>query len=292
MEPHNRYNRYNRHDLHNRHNRHDLPELPDVPDVPDLPDLPDLNHLFSTAVSDLPELPDQVPAALRIHRRRTATARAGAVAAAAALVVGVGTLTIASPWGDHHSATTVRVAGAPSTAGVPTIRAWLPGPASVVEFGPGKRAAAPNLSGVTLNGEALASSYTGHVTVLVIWGSWCAPCRAEAPTLAETSQKQRPTGVRFLGIDVSDDNAAALAFQTSFGISYPSLRDPDETLAHTFNPPVVPADSVPVTVIVDSTGKVAATIVGVATSTQLDGQITYALGTGIAYTPTTEAATP
>ena len=68
-----------------------------------------LRELFGTAVADLPELPDQVPAARRIHRRRTAMARTGAVTAAAALVIGVGTLMIASPWSNPPSSTTVSV---------------------------------------------------------------------------------------------------------------------------------------------------------------------------------------
>jgi len=229
----------------------------------------DLHELFSTAVADLPDVPDQVPAAQRIRRRRTAVARSSAIAAACALVVGVGTLTFASPWSRHPADTdkTVSVAATPT----PSI------PANITEFKPGKRSAAPALSGITLQGKSLAVSYTGHVTVVNVWGSWCLPCRQEVPAFSEAYQKLSSKGVDFVGIDTRDNNTAALAYDSQFGVQYPSLRDPVETLLLAFKE-IIPVDSVPSTVIVDGSGKVAATITDVTTLTQLDEQIAYALG--------------
>ena len=38
------------------------------------------------------------------------------------------------------------------------------------------------VSGTTLDGEELSlDEYAGKVVVLNVWGSWCAPCRKEAP---------------------------------------------------------------------------------------------------------------
>src|SRR4051794_21334773 len=43
------------------------------------------------------------------------------------------------------------------------------------------RTPAVELSGKDLDGKALSlASYKGKVVVLNVWGSWCAPCRAEA----------------------------------------------------------------------------------------------------------------
>jgi thiol-disulfide isomerase/thioredoxin len=236
----------------------------------------DLHQMFSTAVAELPDLPDQVPAAERIHRRRTIRARAGAFAAAAALVIGAGTLTFASPWSGRQPATTVRVAAGatPHASGqaTPTL------PAFVKEISPGERTAAPALSGVTVGGTSLSASYAGHVTVLDSWGSWCTPCRQEGSTLARTYQKYRSEGVQFLGIDERDDNDAARSFQVAFGIGYPSLRDPDSALADRLSR-FVSADTVPSLVIVDPNGKVAVTVQAEVTSTELDQAIGYALGT-------------
>jgi cytochrome c biogenesis protein CcmG/thiol:disulfide interchange protein DsbE len=47
---------------------------------------------------------------------------------------------------------------------------------------------APNLDVPPLDGEAAGFSRddlaAGHVTVLNVWASWCAPCRLEAPVLS------------------------------------------------------------------------------------------------------------
>ena len=47
----------------------------------------------------------------------------------------------------------------------------------------------------------------GRVVVLNIWGSWCGPCRAEAPDLQFVAQQTAADGVSVLGIDVRDDRA-------------------------------------------------------------------------------------
>ena len=142
----------------------------------------------------------------------------------------------------------------------------------------GGRQAMPALSGTTLQGKTMNLSYSGHVTVLNVWGSWCTPCREEAPDFAEAYGKFAPKGVEFVGINTRDDNAAALAYDSSFGIKYPSLQDPDETLVLALKQ-IIPATSVPSTVIVDSSGKVAVRILGGVTAAQLEREIVYAQAT-------------
>ena len=140
----------------------------------------------------------------------------------------------------------------------------------------GHRQAMPALSGTNLQGKAMSASYTGHVTVVNVWGSYCTPCREEAPDLAEAYAKYSSEGVQFLGINTRDDNAAALAYDAQFGIKYPSLQDPDETLVLALKQ-IVPATSVPSTVIVDSSGKVAVRALGGITEPELAQEIDYAM---------------
>ena len=137
----------------------------------------------------------------------------------------------------------------------------------------------PALSGTTLQGKPMSVSYSGHVTVLNVWGSWCTPCREEAPDLSEAYQKFAAKGVDFVGINTRDDNAAALAYDAQFGIKYPSLQDPDETLVLALKE-IIPATSVPSTVIVDSSGKVAVRALGGITEPELVQEIDYALNGG------------
>ena len=87
---------------------------------------------------------------------------------------------------------------------------------------------APAVSGPLVGGgRAQPGRYRGHVVVLNFWGSWCPPCRAEAPGLAQLARQYGPSGVRFLGVDIRDSPATAEAFMSDFRITYPSLNDPE-----------------------------------------------------------------
>jgi thiol-disulfide isomerase/thioredoxin len=130
----------------------------------------------------------------------------------------------------------------------------------------------PALSGTTLQGKSLHVSYSGHVTVVNVWGSWCTPCREEAPDFAEAYGAYASKGVEFVGIDTRDDNAAALAYVASDGITYPSLQDPEETLVLEFKS-ILPPTTVPSTVIIDPQGRVAVRALGAVTEPQLVEQL-------------------
>ena len=140
---------------------------------------------------------------------------------------------------------------------------------SAVLYSAGHRPLAPDFTGTTLTGSRLSfSSYRGRVVVLNFWGSWCAPCRAEAPTLAVTAQQYRPAGVAFLGVDVRDTTASALAFTRDFGITYPSVSDPGSVITLDFTA-VVPIAGTPTTLVIDRTGHIAGAVFGTATYQEL-----------------------
>jgi thiol-disulfide isomerase/thioredoxin len=129
-------------------------------------------------------------------------------------------------------------------------------------FKAGSRPLAPDISGTTLTGQHLSlSADRGSVTVINFWGSWCAPCRAEAPDLTALATTYAKRGVRFLGIDIRDDKVSADAFIKAFGIPYPSLNDPGDELALAFRGTVPPA-GIPTTLVIDASGHIAARIVG------------------------------
>ncbi len=112
----------------------------------------------------------------------------------------------------------------------------------------------------------------GHVVVLNVWGSWCAPCRAEAPDLAAISQETEAHGVRFVGIDVRDNPAAGLAFERNYGITYPSFDDQSGLVLAQFTG-IIPVSAVPSTLVVDRNGVIRARVVGQIEGTTLRGLI-------------------
>src|SRR5699024_5634699 len=72
--------------------------------------------------------------------------------------------------------------GAGGTAG------FVGGDGSVTIIAPEERSAAPVLEGETLDGETLSTAdLAGQPLIINVWGSWCAPCRAEAPELVKSA---------------------------------------------------------------------------------------------------------
>jgi thiol-disulfide isomerase/thioredoxin len=143
------------------------------------------------------------------------------------------------------------------------------GNASAVLYPAGHRALAPAFTGTTLTGSRMSfSSYRGQVVVVNFWGSWCVPCREEAPILAAAAARYRSAGVSFLGVDVRDTTASARAFASRFHVTYPSVSDPGSVITQDFSAQV-PIAGTPTTLVVDRTGHIAGAIFGTATYSAL-----------------------
>lgn len=141
-------------------------------------------------------------------------------------------------------------------------------------YPPARRPTLPTLTGPTLDGEQLdVQALAGNVVVLNVWGSWCGPCRAEAPDLARLSHETSGQGVKFVGINTRDTEDAARAFMRTFHITYPSLVDKQGELLLNLNG-VIPVSAVPSTVVVDVDGNIAAKVVGRVDYSTLKGIIT------------------
>lgn len=125
-----------------------------------------------------------------------------------------------------------------------------------------QRQPAPVLEGPDLDGDSTLSTadYQGKPIVINVWGSWCAPCRAEAPELVEAA-KQLGDDVQFLGLNTRDlTEAPARAFVRGFEIPYPNIFDPDGTLLLGFGQ--LPPKAIPSTIVIDAQGRVAARVIG------------------------------
>ncbi|MFI0189413.1 TlpA family protein disulfide reductase [Streptomyces sp. NPDC017086] len=124
----------------------------------------------------------------------------------------------------------------------------------------GKRVAAPDLSGKTIDGKTLdVADYQGQVVVINVWGSWCGPCRNEAQYFAKVSKQYEDKGVKFVGINTRDTSTTpAVNFEKEHGVGYPSLYDPTGRLMLRFKKGTLNPQLVPSTLVLDRHGKVAA----------------------------------
>jgi thiol-disulfide isomerase/thioredoxin len=133
-----------------------------------------------------------------------------------------------------------------------------------------ERQPAPQFSGPLLGdtGEFDLAQANGDVVVLNVWASWCPPCREEAPALQAVATELADEGVRFVGVNVRDNETDAGAFEREFGVTYPSVVDPTGTLLLAFRD-TLPPSAIPSTLVIDRQGRLAARVLDEVTETSL-----------------------
>ncbi len=123
---------------------------------------------------------------------------------------------------------------------------------------PDERKELPAISGPALGSTQTISTqdFRGKVVVINVWGSWCPPCRKEAPDLQAASVETKDVA-QFVGITSKDyDPAPAEAFVRSFKITYPSIYDPTGKVLLAFAGELPPS-AIPSTMIIDRQGRLA-----------------------------------
>ncbi|MCU0499201.1 MAG: TlpA family protein disulfide reductase [Anaerolineae bacterium] len=133
---------------------------------------------------------------------------------------------------------------------------------------------APTFSLPLYRSEALfdLTAHRGQVVVVNFWGSWCEPCREEAPILQQTALTYADRGVVVLGVGFRDTERAALGFIDQFGLTY--LNGPDIGLRISDQYGV---QSVPETFVIDPSGDVSAFFQGAVSEVALTAAIERAL---------------
>jgi thiol-disulfide isomerase/thioredoxin len=139
-----------------------------------------------------------------------------------------------------------------SGQGYPSVRVNL------TRIPPDQRRELPEVSGPALGSNKTISTqdYHGKVVVINVWGSWCPPCRKEAPDLQAASVETKNVA-QFIGITSKDyDPAPAEAFVRTFKITYPSIYDPTGKVLLAFAGELPPS-AIPSTMIIDQQGRLA-----------------------------------
>ena len=118
---------------------------------------------------------------------------------------------------------------------------------------------APNFSLMTSSGQTVElKKLQGKAVVVNFWATWCGPCRAEIPGMAEIYGKYKDKGVEIVGVSLDDRGWSVVnPFVQKLGIPYPVVLGNDQ---------VVQAyggiDAIPTTFFVDKKGTVVKKHVG------------------------------
>lgn len=82
----------------------------------------------------------------------------------------------------------------------------------------------PAIPGLVREGKPVpgltGADFKGQVTVLNVWGSWCLPCREEAPLLMRMAADKR---FRLVGLNYKDQADNALRFLQRFGNPFAAI---------------------------------------------------------------------
>jgi cytochrome c biogenesis protein CcmG, thiol:disulfide interchange protein DsbE len=93
-----------------------------------------------------------------------------------------------------------------------------------------------NDSTIAAPGETFTlADLRGQIVIVNFWGSWCAPCRTEAPDLQAIYEDYSDQGVVLVGVNWLDVEREALAFIEEFGLTYPNGPDVGERIANRYN---------------------------------------------------------
>ena len=153
-------------------------------------------------------------------------------------------------------------------------KGYVSGNGAVETIPDADRAEPVELSGDLVDGGtwSSASARGRDVVVVNVWGSWCAPCVAEAPDLQEawSGLQAAKAPVQFMGIDFREDPARGAAFAKKAGITYPSLTDESGVLILALQGK---APTVPTTLVLDTEGRIAARVNGPVDASTLRGLV-------------------
>ncbi len=128
---------------------------------------------------------------------------------------------------------------------------------------------APDIAGTALDGSAVdLAADRGHPVVVNFWASWCTPCRDEFPLFRDELAALGPKdGLVIIGVMYKDQAELAQQFLDQFDATWPTVPDPDGSLAAAYRV-VAP----PQTYFIDADGILRAIQIGQVRPQDFDAQ--------------------
>jgi peroxiredoxin len=136
-----------------------------------------------------------------------------------------------------------------------------------------RRQAAPALRVTAFDGHTVTlEGLRGRPVVVSFFESWCPICQEEQPDLSQVA-REFAGRVGFVGVSYHDSVAAGRNYQRRFGVSYPLANDASGRTWARWRVPYQP-----VTVLVDTQGRVAERFDGGTTGDTLRAALAYLVG--------------
>jgi len=128
-----------------------------------------------------------------------------------------------------------------------------------------------NFSFKDTNGKKVSlSDFKGKVILLDFWATWCIPCKQEIPGFIALQNKFGDRGLQIVGLSVDDPLNAAKTYAAQMKMNYPILlAEGKEDILKAYDP--IP--SIPVSVIIDRRGRIAARHLGIASKDVFEKEI-------------------
>jgi len=133
---------------------------------------------------------------------------------------------------------------------------WLPLAAMAAGAGKGlspipENPPAPDfvLQDVEGNPHRLAD-FRGKPVVLNFWATWCAPCRAEMPSMQRAHESVADEGIAIVAINVGDDADSIQRFLAEVPVDFPLPMDTDMKVVQAYA-----ARGLPTTFVIDPDGR-------------------------------------
>ncbi len=113
------------------------------------------------------------------------------------------------------------------------------------------------------------SDYKGKVVLINFWGSWCGPCRQEAPELQALYEDYKDEGFVIIGVNwLESSRQKALDFIDEFGITYMNGEDFGEIVAKKYH-----IQGAPENFLIDKNGNVSQFVYGIVQYDTLSSEI-------------------
>jgi peroxiredoxin len=132
------------------------------------------------------------------------------------------------------------------------------------------RKPAPNFTLKDASGRAVQlSSFKGKVVLLNFWATWCGGCKVEIPWFVEFQQTYAGRGFEVLGVSFDDDGWKLVKpFIAAKHLNYPVMIC-DSHIAALYGG----VDALPVTYLIDKSGRIASTHLGVVSKSDYQAEI-------------------